>query len=214
MNDPQPRIGASAEEVLGPLGEAFADYPVMRYVLGPDGNYPARLRTLIGFFLTARVLRKDPILAVHDGADVSGVAICTLPGLPGPPDLEEARDWTWARLGGDARERYDQWVRIWGPLNVSEPNIHVNMLGVPPRFQGRGLGRLLLERVHAMSREHPESLGVSLTTESPGNVPFYERLGYRVVGHGRIAPGLESWGFFRPDGAPRIEGTTSTTGAP
>ncbi|HUF36412.1 MAG TPA: GNAT family N-acetyltransferase [Gemmatimonadales bacterium] len=190
---------ASADEVLGPLCEAFAEYPVMRYVLGPDADYQGRLRILVGFFLIARVLRKEPILAVHDGAEVSGVAICTLPGLPGTPDLEEARAWTWAELGDDARERYQQWVRAWEPLGVAEPNIHVNMLGVPPRFQGRGLGRLLLERVHAMSREHPESRGISLTTESAANVAFYERLGYRVIGHGRIGPGLESWGFFRPD---------------
>ena len=131
--------------------------------------------------------------------EVAGVVVCTLPGLPGPPDLEEARAWTWGRLGDDARERYDEWIRIWGPINVSEPNIHVNMLGVPPRFQGRGLGRLLLERVHGMSLEHPDSRGVSLTTESAANLPFYERMGYQRVGHGRIAPGLESWGFFRPN---------------
>ncbi len=185
--------------MLGPLAEAFAEYPVMRHVLGSEGDYTARLRTLIGFFLTARVIRKDPILATYVGEAVSGVAICTLPGLPGPPDLEEARAWTWARLGSDARARYDEWVRHWGPLNVAEPNIHVNMLGVPPRFQGRGLGRVLLERVHAMSREHPESRGTSLTTESPGNVPYYERLGYRIVGYDGFGPGLESWGFFRPD---------------
>ena len=199
MTDPQPRAGVPADEVLGPLCEAFADYPVMRHVLGAEGDYPARLRTLVGFFLTARTLRGDPMLATYDGAEVSGVAICTLPGLPGPPDLDEAREWTWSRLGADARARYDQWIGIWGPLNVTDPNIHVNMLGVPPRFQGRGLGRLLLERVHAMSREHPESRGVSLTTESAANVPFYERLGYRIVGQARIGPGLESWGFFRPD---------------
>ncbi|HYC31385.1 MAG TPA: GNAT family N-acetyltransferase [Gemmatimonadales bacterium] len=196
---PDIRSGVRAEDVLAPLCEAFAEYPVMRYVLGPDGDFPARLRTLIGFFLVARTLRNDPMLATYDGDEVSGVAICTLPGLAGPPDLDEAREWTWARLGADARARYDHWVHVWGPLNVTEPNIHVNMLGVPPRHQGRGLGRLLLERVHAMSREHPESTGVSLTTESAKNVAFYERLGYRVVGHGRIGPGLESWGFFRSD---------------
>jgi GNAT superfamily N-acetyltransferase len=199
MTEPVLRSGATAEEVLGPLCAAFADYPVMRHVLGPGGDYADRLHTLVGFFLRARVLRNDPMLAVYDGAELTGVAVCTLPGLPGPPDLEEARAWTWSRLGDDARERYDEWVRIWGPINVSEPNIHVNMLGVPPRYQGRGLGRRLLERVHAMSREHPKSQGVSLTTESAGNLPFYERLGYQHVGHGRIGPGLESWGFFRPN---------------
>ena len=188
-----------ADEALGPLCEAFADYPVMRHVLGPDGDYRARLRTLIGFFLAARVFRKDPILALHSGGEVSGVAICTLPGGTAPPELQEARESAWATLGDDARERYDQWGRVWEPLAVAEPNIHVNMLGVPPRFQGRGLGRALLERVHDMSRDHPDSVGITLTTESAANVPFYERLGYRIVGRGRIGPGLETWGFFRPD---------------
>jgi GNAT superfamily N-acetyltransferase len=195
----QLRTGATADEVVGPLCDAFADYPVMRYVLGPEGDYRARLEILVRNFLIARILRKDPILALYDGDEVCGVAVCTLPGLPSTPDLEEAREWTWSELGGEAKERYGDWIRVWEPLGVAEPNIHVNMLGVPPRFQGRGFGRVLLERVHAMSREHPESRGISLTTESAGNVSFYERLGYRILGRGQIGPGLESWGFFRPD---------------
>jgi len=40
---------ALADDVLSPLCEAFADYPVMRYVLGPDGDYRERLRTLVRF---------------------------------------------------------------------------------------------------------------------------------------------------------------------
>jgi GNAT superfamily N-acetyltransferase len=102
-------------------------------------------------------------------------------------------------LGADARRRYEECVRAWEPLGVAEPNIHVTMLGVTPRLQGRGFGRVLLERVHAMSREHPESRGVTLTTESAANVAFYCHLGYRIVGRAAIAPGLETWGFFRPD---------------
>jgi GNAT superfamily N-acetyltransferase len=139
------------------------------------------------------------MLAVYAGPEVSGVAICTLPGLPTPPELESIRERTWAGLGADARGRYEECVRAWEPLGVAEPNIHVNMLGVTPRLQGRGLGRVLLERVHAMSREHPESRGVTLTTESATNVPFYRHLGYQIVAHGPIAPGLETWGFFRPN---------------
>jgi GNAT superfamily N-acetyltransferase len=206
MTDLQPRSSAprllagpdGATEVLGALCASFADYPVMRYVLGTGSDYPRRLRTLIDFFLAARVLRNDPMLAVYAGPEVSGVAICTVPGLP-PPELESIRERTWAALGADARGRYEECGRAWEPLGVAEPNIHVNMLGVPPRFQGRGLGRVLLERVHVMSREHPESRGVTLTTESVANVAFYRHLGYRIVGHRPIAPGLETWGFFRPD---------------
>jgi GNAT superfamily N-acetyltransferase len=184
----------------------------MRYVLGHAGDYGARLHTLIGFFVAARVLRRDAILTVTSGPEVSGVALCTLPGLPSPAVLQEAREKTWAALGADTHARYDDCVRVWEPLAVAEPNLHVNMVAVPPRFQGRGLGRALLERVHAMSREHPESRGVTLTTESPANVPLYQHMGYRIVGHAQITPGLETWGFFRPD-EDSIEQASAGSGA-
>ena len=191
----------SEAAVVETLCEAFADYPVMRYVLGPEGDYAERLRPLIGFFVAARVLRDDPIFGVREGPELIGVATCTLPGGTPPPELDAVRERTWAALGAQARERYEHCVRAWEPLAVAEPNLHVNMLGVMPRFQGRGLGRVLLERVHALSRELPDSAGVTLTTETAGNVGLYQRFGYRIVGRRAIAPGLETWGFFRPNTA-------------
>jgi GNAT superfamily N-acetyltransferase len=181
------------------LCQAFAEYPVMRYVLGERSDYATRLRTLIGFFHGARVLREDAILGISEGDALVGVALCSLPDRVAPPKMAELRERTWSELGRDARERYDEFVRAWEPLGVNEPNIHVNMLAVPPRHQGRGLGRRLLDRVHAMSRERADSRGVTLTTESAGNVPLYEHMGYRVVGYRQVRPGLETWGFYRPD---------------
>ena len=192
---------ASTDEVARVLCEAFADYPVMRYVLGDQGDYAARLRTLIGLFHGARVLRDDAIFGIVDGHELVGVALCSLPDRVEPRALEQLRDQTWAELGADARARYDNCVRAWQPVGVTKPNIHVNMLAVPPRHQGRGLGRALLERVHAMSRERGDSRGVTLTTESERNVALYRHMGYEVVGQRTIAPGLETWGFWRPNHA-------------
>jgi GNAT superfamily N-acetyltransferase len=107
----------------------------------------------------------------------------------------------WAALGQGASERYAACVEGWSGVGIAEPNLHLNILAVPPRYQGRGLARPLLERVHAHSREYPGSRGVTLTTEDPKNVAFYQYFGYRVVGRAPIAPGVDTWGFFRPDGA-------------
>lgn len=199
------RLDARASEaaVIETLREAFADYPVMRYVLGPGGDYAERLRVLIGFFVAARVLRGDPVFGIPGDPGLIGVATCTLPGGSAPPELDAVRDRTWAALGADALERYGHCVRAWEPLGVAEPNLHVNMLAVRPRFQGQGLSRLLLERVHALSSELPDSAGVTLTTETEANVALYQRFGYRIVGRRAIAPGLETWGFFRADTAVR-----------
>jgi GNAT superfamily N-acetyltransferase len=199
---PTPRLlpgRASTEEVARVLCEAFAEYPVMRYVLGDQGDYPTRLRRLIGFFHGARVLRDDAIFGILDGHELVGVALCSLPDRVAPPTLDLLREQTWTELGADARARYDDCGRAWEPVGVAKPNVHVNMLAVPPRHQGRGLGRALLERVHAMSRERGDSRGVTLTTESERNVALYQHLGYEVVGQRTIAPGIETWGLWRPD---------------
>jgi hypothetical protein len=73
------------------------------------------------------------------------------------------------------------------------------MIGVRRDRAGRGLGCALLDAIHAMSERDPDSTGISLTTETAANVPFYEHCGYDIVGHEQIVDGLETWGFFRPD---------------
>jgi ribosomal protein S18 acetylase RimI-like enzyme len=74
------------------------------------------------------------------------------------------------------------------------------MIGTRRRVRGRGLGGTLLRHVHGLSERDPDSTGVTLTTEDPGNVALYRRFGYRIVGEATVSPTLHTWGFFRPDG--------------
>ena len=193
---------ARADDVIDVLCDGFADYPIMRYVLGSEGDYAARLRTLIGFFAGNRFLRNDAIIGVSVDGELRGVALCSLPDRVSPPEMDQLRERTWAALGPEARARYDRCVEVWTRLGVAEPNVHLNMIAVPPRHQGQGVGRALLDRVHALSRERADSHGVTLTTEVESNVELYRHVGYEVVGGGTIAPGLETWGMYRPDRAP------------
>lgn len=186
------------------LSEAFAGYPVMRYVL--DGPAPAddpRLRTLMHFFVMARLWRRHPVLGARDGGDGSVVAVATItppdPG-PTPEDLHRLRDQVWRELGPDARSRYETFGAAAESFVVDGPHHHLNMVGVRPSHEGEGLAGGLLDAVHRLAADHPVSTGVTLTTEEPENVTLYERFGYRRTGHARVADGLETWGFFRPVG--------------
>jgi GNAT superfamily N-acetyltransferase len=192
------------ENILDVLCDAFRDYPVMRHVLGGRHRVPADLRTLIRLFVAARLLRSEPVLGVSgDDGSLAGVATLTPPGERTAPEAFRAlRDETWRKLGEVARSRYDAFATATAPFTVAEPHWHVNMLGVRHDVQGGGYGRTLLERAHALSSCDFQSRGVSLTTEVPGNVPLYEHFGYRVLGHARVAEGLETWGLFRKDGPP------------
>lgn len=193
-------IRAGSQEapmIVDVLTEAFRDYPVMRYVLGPRATDGA-LRRLVGFFVAARALRDEPMLAVASGGRYVAAATMSIPGsTSSPPELATLREEVWAELGDEARGRYEGCGRIWQTFDVREPSVHVNMVGVRPAFRGRGLARLLLEEAQSISRGLGWSHGVSLTTEDPANVPFYQHLGYESTAHARIGPKLETWGMFR-----------------
>lgn len=221
MSAPRPPVrtldGTAIDAVVSVLADAFRDYPVMRFVLGPGNpRYAEELRRLIHFFVMARVDRRETILGIAGesgsgervgrastaGAapSLSAVALVSYPGRrSGTAALDAARDELWNALGSDARERYRAFSEAAGGFDVGVPHVHLNMIGVHGSARGTGLGGRLMDAVHALSARDADSRGVTLTTEDPRNVPFYERHGYAVVGHARVSAELETWGFFRED---------------
>jgi GNAT superfamily N-acetyltransferase len=188
-------------QVVDVLCEAFRGYPVMRFVLGPDRpDYDAALKTLIGFFVAARVFRQEYLLGVREGGQLAAAAIVSRSaGPPPPPDFLEVRSRVWSQLGEEAQRRYEAFGAACAPFQIGVPHLHLNMIGIRRDEQGRGLGRLLLERIHELSRTAAESHGVTLNTEVETNVPLYEHFGYREIGRETVTPGLTTWGFYRPD---------------
>jgi ribosomal protein S18 acetylase RimI-like enzyme len=187
------------EQATRALLDAFSDYPVLRYVLGDDRDRELRLNALVGFFVMARLLRDEPVLGVYHGSVLNGVALVSFPDRQSPPELATFREAVWLGLGQPARERYEAFSLACEPFSPGVPHIYLNLIGVRPTARGTGLGRRLLDSVHAISADHPQSEGVSLTTENESNVALYEHFGYEVLGHARVAPDLETWGMFRRD---------------
>lgn len=190
-----------APDVIDVLRTSFADYPVMRYILEDrERGYGERLRTLIHFFVMARVLRDEPILGIGKGDRLAAAATISDSETPGsPPELDELRESAWEELGPDARARYETVGSALSEFAVEVPHLHLNMIGVRPSQQGTGLARGLLEGVRRISGEHPLSEGVTLDTD-PTLVGFYEPFGYEALGHERISPEVEVWRLYRPDG--------------
>ncbi|HET9950309.1 MAG TPA: GNAT family N-acetyltransferase [Candidatus Eisenbacteria bacterium] len=193
--------GERAPEAVRVLCDAFGNYPVMRYMIGaPGARYADFLERLIAIFVSGRVLRDDPILAIEEAGRVVAIATTTRPGGPPThPDVEAARDALLKELDPEAKARSEARVAVWRRTALDVPQYHVNMLGVLGTHAGRGLGGRLLREVHEMSRLDPGSTGVSLTTEDPRNVPLYRHCGYEIVSHDRVRHDLETWGFFRRD---------------
>ena len=190
---------ADLPEVIDVMADAFRDYPVMRYVVGPGGDVGARTRRLVELFVTRRLRRGGPMFGVvdRDSGTLAAAAILTLPTeAPPPEDLAPWVDAIWTALGSDAFDRYQQYAASW-PVIEATPHHHLNMIGVRRAHAGSGLARALLTTVAALADADQGSSGVSLTTEVARNVPFYEHFGYQVVGHKVVSPTLETWALLR-----------------
>lgn len=196
------RLGeGDVSAVVAVLAEAFGSYPVMRFVLGADAHDPRRLRRLVELFVTARVVRGEPMLGIRADSGLVAAAVVSFPGrVETPASFGPLRAAVWQELGAAAEARYDAYGAATRPFTVDEPHIHLNMVGVVRRHQGAGLGRCLIEEVERMSAADPGSAGVTLNTEDPRNVALYRHLGYGIIGHATVSPELETWGFFRRTG--------------
>jgi GNAT superfamily N-acetyltransferase len=76
-------------------------------------------------------------------------------------------------------------------VDVVDGNAHIEQISVLPDYQGRGIGKDLLEAVRAWAIEvgYP---ALTLTTfiHVPWNRPLYEHLGFVVVPDDALQPGL------------------------
>lgn len=200
-------------EIVSVLSDAFHDYPVMRYTLGPDAPnagapYDVRLHRLVQLFVSGRAYRNEPMLGMWDETGrLVGAAVMSWPAAAGPPPVQfiALREAIWAELGADARARYESYAAAANFFSAMPPHWHLNMIGVRRSHHGRGLARVLLAAVHDLADRDERSAGVSLTTERRQNVALYERFGYRVLDHARVPGELETWGMFRDaNGGARI----------
>lgn len=189
------------DEAVEVLSDAFADYPVMRFVIGDCGtSYAARLREMIRFFTMARLLNDDLVIGVTDRDALIAVANISRPGDRSPsPELDPLRERLWRELGADARQRYEQLGQFWRGFAIERSHYHLNMIGVRRTRQGQGAARLLLDALHERSARASDSCGVSLTTEVAANVALYGHFGYEIAGHAVITPEMQTWGLFRPN---------------
>ena len=64
--------------------------------------------------------------------------------------------------------------------HVDEEVWYLPMIGVDAKFQGRGIGALLMNSVLAKTDEM--GTPTYLESSNPANIPFYKRLGYEAVG--------------------------------
>ena len=79
--------------------------------------------------------------------------------------------------------------------HVPGPHWYVQLLGVRPEMQGKGLSKALFTPMFAAADRH--KVPVYLETMREVNVTIYQKLGLELVGKSELPGGLPNWEFVR-----------------
>ena len=82
-------------------------------------------------------------------------------------------------LGPGATLRVSSWLSAWANRDPKVTHWHLGPVGVEPDFQGKGIGRRLLD-VYCSEIDHDRESGY-LETDKPQNVEFYRKFGFEIV---------------------------------
>ena len=188
------------DEAVEVLAQAFEDDPAMHYLLGPSFvSYLESRDALLRFSCLVRLELDWPLIGVEADGSLAGVLGVTMPGDDRWPDsLKQIYEDLGTTTGPTVMQRLEAYSELADSGRPSETHFHVGVVGVRPGVQGRGIGRLLIDAVQAMSEAHAASSGVALDTENPASRAFYERCGYHVTAEDQIED-VTIWSMFRPN---------------
>ncbi|MCK7548360.1 GNAT family N-acetyltransferase [Marinobacter koreensis] len=84
---------------------------------------------------------------------------------------------------------------------LPQPQAHqLPLMGVNPKYQNRGYGRLLLKAIERVCADNPRGSGIVLDTGNSRYLPFYESEGFRSLGQIRLGD-FEDHVLFRETAA-------------
>ncbi|MCR8915682.1 GNAT family N-acetyltransferase [Marinobacter panjinensis] len=183
------RLDASARnEAISILVSAYRDEPTFQYLFdhrrpGYEQRVRATVRELIDLYFE---LDQDAIGVMVDDT-LMAVAFIGEPELR--LNLAEQISWRIRMVltAGFACTRryldYHQKIKEMLP----QPLAHqLPLMGVNPKYQNKGYGRMLLSAVEKLCAENPSGSGLVLDTGNSRYLPFYESEGFRSLGTIRL----------------------------
>lgn len=187
------------DEAADVLAEAFTGYAWATWTVAAD-DHTARLRAQYDLFLR-HVLEPYGSWWVAEWADpqgscLAGVAAWLSPSTKVPRETWVVLDREITRLAGDRAGHARAAEEACDGLRPDGAHWYLATVGVLPRFRGRGCATELLGP--GLAAVDAGRQPAYLETSSPANVRLYERLGFDVTGHVKVADGgPDVWGMLR-----------------
>lgn len=186
-------LPAGAPRVGGILARALGDDPVSRWIVREH-----RMEAAFTFYARRLWLPHEAVYEVGGG---QAVACWLPPGTAHMSFFEQLRLFPGlARTAGRDLPRLLSATTLMERNHPHEPHWFLNMMGVDPAVQGRGLGSALL--AHTLARCDEEGSPAYLEATTERSRALYERHGFEVTEEvGLPKGGPPFWRMWREPGA-------------
>lgn len=171
------------------LAESLLVEPGYRHIVPDEAERRLLMRHMIGSMLaTAR--REGKVWAATENNVLLGAGIWLKPGAYPPGRWDTVRSWPHQlglmSLGREKLRLLNQMEANTRQYFPATPCWYLEILGIDPATQGRGIGSGLL--AYMLAEIGPYAC--YLETATPANLRFYERAGFHIVEPAaRLAPG-------------------------
>lgn len=184
------------------LYHAYSDEPTFKYLLDEHrSGYQQRIRATIRELIRLHMDRGETVLGLFDKKQnrLLGVAFCSDLKLT----MDISKQFLWRlkmilTIGFGGTHRFIQHFNNIQQSLPPKQHRMVSLIGIHPNFQKQGLGKVLLDAVHAVADEDNSSFGLFLDTANPLYLKFYQSLNYEVYKELKLGD-LTEYVLFRPN---------------
>jgi predicted N-acetyltransferase YhbS len=190
----QPIQEEEIPSALDVLGKAFATMPNPLAIFSGKSDIERRMKIALAAMLEH--LPGQVFVAEQSNQIVGAMRIVKWPDCQLSPLQGEKMMPAMMKIGGeDTVQRMFELRGTWAKSDPKKPHWHLDPLGVTPELQGQGIGSQMMEYYC----KHVDELGMAAyhETDTPQNVKFYERFGFKFVGE-ELINGIPNWYLWRP----------------
>ena len=175
------------------FGRAFVNEPMMTWPFGTDGDVAGRMEQAFRFYFDS-IAHLEILWEAGDG--LGGLVMVPEDGIPAWEVAQSDDGRIQAIAGNDGQRYHSMWE--WVIERTAGQGVWLlDALAVDPAAQGRGVGAALVR--HGLAQANAADRSTFLETGTPGNVAFYEHLGFHVVDEGDAPGGGPHIWFLRHD---------------
>lgn len=166
------------------LFNSYKDEPTFHYLLNAHKpGYEQRIRATIRELIKLQFDRGEFVLGVMHKKEERLLGVAFFSDLELKREISSQFLWRLKMVLTAGFEGTKRFVQYFNDVQSSLPAKNhrmVSLIGIHPDFQKQGLGRLLLEKIHEVTDQDQNSIGLFLDTGNNRYLDFYKGLGYEV----------------------------------